>query len=388
MEVLAQSRRKSGAWIATMVVAVVVLMVVGGLAVPWPLGGYPSSPHPGFDYAQAVQLAQGLDACPVGRVGCASASMNPLCQVQLLTHGSKTERVIVLIHGYTACPEQFRPLGTQLYDRGYNVLIAPLPYHGLAERMTDEISRLTAADLTGYADRIVDIAHGLGDEVDVAGLSAGGVIAAWVAQNRSDVNLAVVISPAFGFKQIPTPLTLPVMNTISIMPESYTWWDPRLQMDVEPSYDYPRYSMHGLMQVARLGFAVNASAARAQPATAKILVVTNGNEPAVNNDLTAEWVCSLRLTSQGCAAAAGSRPARWQAHGVPSPLGAGMGPLGSKGSSLRFDDAGVRPARPKVATYEFPASLGLPHDLIDPNQPEQQVDLVYPVLIELIEKYR
>jgi hypothetical protein len=28
--------------------------------------------------------------------------------------------------------------------------------------------------------------------------------------------------------------------------------------------------------------------------------------------------------------------------------------------------------------------LGLPHDVVDPNQTEQQIDVVYPVLIELI----
>ncbi|MEZ4769589.1 MAG: hypothetical protein R2844_14305 [Caldilineales bacterium] len=37
-----------------------------------------------------------------------------------------------------------------------------------------------------------------------------------------------------------------------------------------------------------------------------------------------------------------------------------------------------------VETYQFPAQLGLPHDVIDPNQTEQKVDEVYPVLVELI----
>jgi carboxylesterase len=37
-----------------------------------------------------------------------------------------------------------------------------------------------------------------------------------------------------------------------------------------------------------------------------------------------------------------------------------------------------------VQHYQFEARHRLPHDLIDPNQPNQQVDLVYPVLVELI----
>jgi carboxylesterase len=37
-----------------------------------------------------------------------------------------------------------------------------------------------------------------------------------------------------------------------------------------------------------------------------------------------------------------------------------------------------------IETYEFPSSLGLAHDLIDPEQPNQPIDIVYPKLIDLI----
>src|SRR6185503_9544167 len=120
------------------------------------------------------------------------------------THGQKVERAILLLHGYTNCPQQFLELGQRFYDLGYNVLIAPLPHHGLANRLTDEQSQLTAKELASYADEMVDIAHGLGNEVVMMGISGGGVATAWAAQNRSDLDLAVIISPAFGFKEIPT----------------------------------------------------------------------------------------------------------------------------------------------------------------------------------------
>jgi carboxylesterase len=38
----------------------------------------------------------------------------------------------------------------------------------------------------------------------------------------------------------------------------------------------------------------------------------------------------------------------------------------------------------KVSTYEFAASLNLGHDLIDPDQPQQRVDIVYPRLLKLL----
>jgi hypothetical protein len=51
--------------------------------------------------------------------------------------------------------------------------------------------------------------------------------------------------------------------------------------------------------------------------------------------------------------------------------------------AARMGDVGLTPTRARAAS-----SLGPPHDLIDPNQPDEKVDLVYPVLIGLIEQYR
>jgi hypothetical protein len=37
-----------------------------------------------------------------------------------------------------------------------------------------------------------------------------------------------------------------------------------------------------------------------------------------------------------------------------------------------------------MSTFEFPATDRLPHDLIDPANPAQDTDLVYPVVIKAI----
>ena len=39
-----------------------------------------------------------------------------------------------------------------------------------------------------------------------------------------------------------------------------------------------------------------------------------------------------------------------------------------------------------VETYEFPKEQKVPHDFIDPNQPDQQTAVSYPKLIELLER--
>ena len=310
-------------------VSLLVISILIAAFLPWNAWALTSNPHPVQSYEEATKQIKALREDR-------QAEMNPDCLLQLLTHGKKVQRVIILVHGYTNCPAQFGQLGQQFYERGYNVLIAPLPHHGLADRINDEQGQLTGKELAAYADQVVDIAHGLGEHVDMAGLSAGGVVTAWAAQYRSDLDIAMIISPAFGFQQIPTRLTAPVMNITALLPDSFTWWDPNLKENVAPFHTYPRYSKHALAQIMRLGFAVQVKSWVSMPAAHRIIMVTNANDTSVNNMLTAEVVH------------------RWQRSGL------------------------------KVETYEFPLSLGLDHDLIDPDQPHQSVDLVYPQLIDLI----
>jgi len=317
---------------------VAALAGVGFLAnVPPNLGAIASHPNPVASYAEAIQRVTALQAGE-------ATGYNPLCKTQVLTHGQKTARVITFIHGYTNCPNQFLQLGQQFYALGYNVLLVPMPHQGLADVMTTELSKLTAEEMAGYADELVDISRGLGDRVTMVGLSQGGVVAGWAAQNRSDLDQAVLLAPGFGLKLIPTPLTLLTANVALLLPEFYRWWGDLLKNDTSPQpppspdavQGYPRFSIHGLAQQLRLGFAVRSLASRTAPAAHSIIVVTNGNDLAVENSITAEVV------------------AAWRAHGA------------------------------SVITYEFPKDLGIDHDMIDPHRDDQEVAVVYPKLIELI----
>ncbi len=316
-------------WLLVGLIILVMLGMAAGLFIPWNISGLAAHPRPAQNYAEAVQR---IEALPAFR----ATNLNPVCRVQFLTHGQKVERAVVFVHGFTNCPQQFRELGQRFYDLGYNVLIVPQPHQGLANRLTDELSQLTAEELAAYADEMVDIAQGLGAKVTMVGTSAGGVTTSWAAQTRRDIDLAVVISPAFGFKQVPTPLTAPVMNLFSVLPESYEWWDSVLKDKGGLPHAYPRYSRRGLAQTLRLGFAVQAGAQQVRPAARSILVVTNANDASVNNGLIAQVATN------------------WREHGA------------------------------NLTTYEFEAALQLNHDLIDPAQPDQRIDIVYPRLIDLI----
>lgn len=313
-------------WLSALLVVTGVLV---GLAVPWDMGTLTSHAQPVLDCAEAADRVQLLQSDQ-------QSKLNPDCVVQLMTHGRKVERAAVLVHGFASCPLQFQALGDRLYALGYNVLMAPLPRHGLADRMTNEQSHLTASELAAYADEMLDIAQGLGSHVVMMGLSGGGVVTGWAAQNRPDLNTAVLIAPGFGFKAIPTPLTAPTMNLYAVLPEAYVWWDPVQQENLGPSYDYPRYSQHALTQILRLSFSVQSAARREPPAASRIILVLNGAEPSVNNGL------------------ATAVAENWQQHTA------------------------------NVLVYEFPSTLQLPHDMIDPLEPGQNVEVVYAQLIDLI----
>ena len=311
------------------VFATIVIIGVLVVFIPWNAWALSSHPAPIQSYEEAAKRIATLRASR-------ESEMNPACLLQFLTHGQKVQKAIILVHGYTSCPAQFTELGERLYDLGYNVLIAPLPHHGLANRLNDEQGQLTDSEIIAYADEMVDLAHGLGEQVAMMGISGGGVATAWAAQNRSDLDTAMIISPAFGYEKIPTVLTAPVMNIFLTVPDTYEWWDSDLKANIDPAHAYPRYSKHALAEFLEVGFGVQVKSLQAAPAAHKIIVVTNANDTSVNNELTVDVV------------------RHWQ----------------NKGANIK--------------SYEFPASLGLGHDLIDPAQPNQPVETVYPKLIELL----
>ncbi len=326
-----KQRHTSGAkkWWILFLISGLVLSILFTLLTPWNIAHLSSHPQPAKNYAEALHLIEIFRTKE-------PQEMNPLSRTQLMTHGNKTDRAIILVHGYTSDPQQFHDLGKRFYDVGYNVLIAPLPHHGLADRMTQEHARLTAEELAFYADRTVDIAQGLGKQVIMMGISAGGVTTAWAAQNRNDIDLAVIISPALGFKKISTPLTAAAMNVYTVLPDAIEWWDPILKEKVLPAHAYPSYSRHALSQILRLGFVVQADAKLKPPAAKKMVIVFNANDSMINNEMTTQMVNI------------------WKAHHA------------------------------SLTTSEFDAALKLGHDIIDPAQPGQQVDIVYPRLMELI----
>jgi len=290
---------------------------------------YASHPDPLTDYAEAVRRVKTKITSEV--------AFDPGSHTILLTRGVKTAKAIVFVHGYASSPSPFREIAAECFDRGYNVLAMTMPYHGLADRMNTVHAKLRAEDIMRYGDQVVDIARALGDHVTMAGISCGGLVTGWAAQQRRDLDRAVLISPGFGFKVVPRFVTPSFGWALRVLPNWFIWDDPKKEADSPRPYNYVRASTHVLGEILRLSRATQALARQQAPAAGSIVVVTNLNDPGVDNVATDRVV------------------ALWR--------------------TRRAKD---------VQTYQFPATLGLGHDIIDVKDPQMNVAVVYPRLLELM----
>ena len=307
-----------------------LLIILLALAlIPESPGDVASHPDPAGDYATAVQRVAAINAQE-------QQGILPACRTQLLTHGSQSAVSVVLFHGWSNCPRQFLELGQQLYDQGANVLILREPHHGFTDASgrqmggIDNLGGISAEGLRRYAETAVDIADGLGRERRVLGLSMGGVLAAWVAQNRPDVERVVAVAPALQLAAIPGFANPLFANAFGRIPDiSIAGSDPDTV-----DHAYSGTSTRSLASMLLLGRSVREQAAATAPAVRAITVDTNAADDVVVNS------------------AADQLAADWAAHGA------------------------------DVQTFEFPAADALPHDVIDVQKAAANPGLVYPVLLK------
>jgi hypothetical protein len=235
----------------------------------------------------------------------------------------------------TNAPRQFRKLGEDLFATGANVVIPRLADHGLADRMTDAHATLSAQDLIRYAQYGVDLAQGLGKNVTVVGLSVSGVSAAWLAQNREDIDEVFLLAPFFGPAILPSPFTPTLAAALTRLPNRMLWWDPRVRENLPgPPYNYPRFATRALGEALRLG--LDTAQADRILRINRLGIVLTENDPAVNNARTKSLVEQWRAASPNT----------------------------------------------EIFLQEFPATENIPHDFIDPLQPDARSGKVNALLVE------
>jgi alpha-beta hydrolase superfamily lysophospholipase len=292
--------------------------------VPLGTGVLRARPHPARSYDDAVARARRIVAADDSVVADGGASL-------LLTHKRATPRAIVLLHGFTNSPRQFADLADSLFKDGDNVFVPRLPRHAVRGNSVADLAGLTAAELCRAADNAVDIAAGLGDSVIVVGLSIGGTLALWSAEQRSEVRRAVVIAPPLEVATVPSILERPMVNIGGHVPNVTR----RAAADSARPDRLPGFATHALARLIRLGMAVRGDAERASPLSPDVSFLANAHDRTVKG------------------AAIEDVARTWHRRGAP-----GM-------------------------AYEIPDSLGLPHNVLDPVGDFPHVGLIKPLLVAL-----
>ncbi|MBL8593626.1 MAG: alpha/beta hydrolase [Devosia sp.] len=286
---------------------------------------------PAASYDEAVARIEAV------RAEEAKLPLNPRCLSSLLTHGQKVERVVVFFHGLTNCPAQAEQLAAKLFALGYNVYLPRIPQHGDADQLSTVLANLTAEQLIAVGNEATDIAQGLGDEVVISGLSAGGIIAGWVGQHRADADQSIAIAPFLSPNLVPGWANHAATALLLNAPNAMVWWDPATR-DNPPgmTYAYPRYATHGLAQALRLSIALMDTATARAPLSPRLGILINQADDAVSNVKIEELVL------------------HWQEQGA------------------------------EVNVVRLPLALELGHDLIDPHQPTGDPNFVYQVLVDMM----
>lgn len=331
-------------WILRTLVALLALLMLATLFVafrPLSLGRLAANAHPIPETSWESYRAQreAADRDP---------SLLSDCQSIFYPGAPDTHDAVILFHGLTNCPEQFRELGRFInHETGASVLIPRLPYHGEQDRLTENLAKLTAEDLVQealnafYAAQQIPTNDGLPPRIDVMGLSLGGTMAAWMAQELP-VRRAVIIAPVLGIPDTSPRLTRPLTSALLLLPNRFHWWDEELQATLPgPHYAYPRFPSHAAAHTLRLGLRVLEQSGRSQPEADSMVIVSNDSDLAANRPATDHLI------------------ANWEAT-VPD----------------------------QTTTYTFPAEFALNHDVVDPNNPSAKTNIVYPVLIDLLTRTR
>ena len=289
--------------------------------------------EPASSYDAAMVLADDLRAADHDGVA-------PVCRTKVLDHGERTARSVVLLHGFTNCPQQFSALADAYAEAGYSVVVPRLPGHGEADRLTTAPSEVGPAQLAETGDRAVDVAAGLGEEVTVVGLSGGGTLAGWLASERDEVATAVLMAPLVAPKTLPEPAVAPVARASRLIPDVYVWWDRDQKEELDdPPYAYPRFSVRSLGAFLALGRDTQRTDPGRGTPLERLVVVVNENDAAVSN--------------------AGVYHVEGQLEQL-----------------LRLDVEGV-----DRVDHVFPAEAGFRHDIVDPaGENAEHLDEIYPVL--------
>jgi carboxylesterase len=99
---------------------------------------------------------------------------------------------VLVLHGFTGNPQSMRPLAEALAAAGFTVELPLLPGHGTA---LEDMVPTRWADWSGAADAAYRSVAARCDRVVVTGLSMGGTLTCWLAEQHPEIAGIALVNP-------------------------------------------------------------------------------------------------------------------------------------------------------------------------------------------------
>jgi carboxylesterase len=99
---------------------------------------------------------------------------------------------VLVLHGFTGCPQSMRPLAEAFAAAGYTVELPRLPGHGTT---VEDMARYGWSDWAAAAEAAYTDLAARTDSVVVAGLSMGGSLTLYLAEQHPEIAAIVLVNP-------------------------------------------------------------------------------------------------------------------------------------------------------------------------------------------------
>lgn len=221
--------------------------------------------------------------------------------------GKKFRGSIILLHGFTPCPQQYFDLASQvLAPEGFNVYLPLLPGHGrLWKNDVSDVSAIPNSrnwqeGYGSFIDMIAAMAKELPQPVSIGGLSLGATLTLWSVQRYPDLyEKAVILTPFLSVSKEGHPLAAFLAHLIAVVAhipgrrDALRSWGPACytERDVNGRAGNCHFTASQLYAMAKMGDLLKHADWTTRT---KLQFVTVGHDPAVDNGATYRLMNHLR----------------------------------------------------------------------------------------------
>jgi len=215
------------------------------------------------------------------QAGCEARRIEP-------PQGVRATRKILLVHGFTACPQQFLEWAEQLSEKGVVVYLFLLPGHGF--KGPEEHRYLPRGDsgiteLKKLEDSLIEVARGDTLPTTVGGLSVGGAVATnALLRSPTSFDGGIFFTPYFGPGSFMVRLARATVNRVlnPVVGGKEIGWGPTCEDEVRKGRSgICTFKIDHLRTVNNYGVSVIRNA---RPLVNKIQFVGVESDPAANSD--------------------------------------------------------------------------------------------------------